>query len=588
MSKSAAKILLAGVLVLLSAGVYGAYGFWAYHPSDDGVVLGMAWRVAGGEVPYRDFIFLRPPLSAYLHSLWMLLPAGSQFLAARLGFYLQISLTVLLPAWWALGRGLFKMGVANLCLVATAWFLALHIFPPMPWTTVDGVMLGYGGLVLWLYALDRGRGPAAGLGLRFAAGLCFGLAALCKQNFAVLPAWYLGATGLETLWGWRGQGRLTARLAAGAGAALLPLVLIAGVLLWLLHAAGALEPFYHQVIQSHFHGYLGTYGFATYMTSFKRLLAGAAAIILVALAYRYLPRTRRWWPVAVLVAVLLGVAGMVFYTVWILDPYDQVSMGAKWALGLVAGAGAWVLWVMRRGSEQDFWPAAVLCSGVVLLGWSASLSIGWNTPLLGLGGSGAVLAMAHDRAVANRAGRRLAAAAALVCLLVVAGSFLAFNYQHPYMDQPRAALTSDLAEVYPRFGRLYSNPCNHARHAALAATARDLTRRYPGVKLVVVGEFPLFHYLSGTRNPTSIDWWNPWEYAGCQDRLRRDLEQPGLLIILDNPRRYQDQGCFPQRPGKDKMKTWIRRRFPLLGCGRFFCVYGRPPGSGQRRARPAP
>lgn len=572
-----AKFLFTALVTLLTAGIYCFYAFWSYHPSDDGVVLAMAWRVANGEVPFRDFISMRPPLSAYLHSLWLLLPWGSEFLAARLGFFVQVSLTVLLPVWWALGRSLVKVSMASLCLVAFFWFLAIHIFPPMPWPTVDGVMFGYIGLFCWLLAVPRPAGQAYKLAMHFTAGLCFFLAALCKQNFIVLPVWYLCCSALLLIWQWRKQGRFSGQMAYEGVAVLLSVLLPAGVFIWLLHAAGALTQFHEQVILAHVHRYLGMYGFTTYYPGLKKLLLAVLLIIGAGLAGWFFPRVRRILPITIMAAGLLGLTGLVVYSVLIYpDPYERIAMGAKWALWLVLAAAALLVLRVHREGGKDLVLLLVLISGVALLGWSASLSIGWNNPLLGLGGGGVILAMALQGMTSTKGERGLVDVLSLGCALIVGASFLIFNYQHPYMDQPRSELTHDLGRIYPRFGLLYTNEQNYTRHAALASLSRELAQSHPQSRLAVVGEFPLFHYLSGTRNPTSIDWWNPWEYLGMEDRLQRELLRPGLLIILDCVPGRQGCRCYPQKPGEDKMKDWIRRRFPLLTKNGFFCVFGVP------------
>ena len=40
---------------------------------DGGFILGLSWRILSGDVPYRDFFYVRPPISLYLHGLPLLL-----------------------------------------------------------------------------------------------------------------------------------------------------------------------------------------------------------------------------------------------------------------------------------------------------------------------------------------------------------------------------------------------------------------------------------------------------------------------------------------------------------------------------------
>src|ERR1035437_1441824 len=90
-SKRSVFLLGLGLVAVLA----GFNLFYGYHPSDDGFVLGFAWRVWNGEIPHRDFITIRPPLTPLIHQVWMLFPQQFQFPAARAGFYLWMG-----AIWW--------------------------------------------------------------------------------------------------------------------------------------------------------------------------------------------------------------------------------------------------------------------------------------------------------------------------------------------------------------------------------------------------------------------------------------------------------------------------------------------------------
>jgi hypothetical protein len=88
-SKRHETVLLVAVLGALCLPLLALEWNRGHYLMDDGFILAFGWRIWNGEVPYRDFIFHKTPLSLYLHSLWLLLPNNLTYLAPRFGFYLQ-------------------------------------------------------------------------------------------------------------------------------------------------------------------------------------------------------------------------------------------------------------------------------------------------------------------------------------------------------------------------------------------------------------------------------------------------------------------------------------------------------------------
>src|SRR5262249_33595303 len=133
----------AAVFALLFAALAIAFfalnGHNAWHPTDDGFVLAASWRVLNGQMPYRDFLYVRAPLTPYLHVVELLAPQGWQIQAGRATFYAELAAAAALPAVWAAVRMGLRATPRGLVLAAALWALALHNFPPMPWPTVDAV-----------------------------------------------------------------------------------------------------------------------------------------------------------------------------------------------------------------------------------------------------------------------------------------------------------------------------------------------------------------------------------------------------------------------------------------------------------------
>ena len=111
----------------------------AWHPTDYEHIPALTWRLVHGDVPYRDFIYHKPPGTLFLHSVWFLLPDAFQVRASRVFVYLEVAATTAVPVIWALWRKvlLFSWRLPFLAVATTA--IALHNFPIMPWQTIDGL-----------------------------------------------------------------------------------------------------------------------------------------------------------------------------------------------------------------------------------------------------------------------------------------------------------------------------------------------------------------------------------------------------------------------------------------------------------------
>ncbi|WMW64180.1 hypothetical protein [Nitratidesulfovibrio liaohensis] len=169
-------------LASLLAVAVPAYYVAAYAPcgmdtTDFGFFYGHAWRILLGEVPYRDFFYVKPPLSLYWHAFWLWLsPERVSVLAGKAGFYAEMLAASWLGALYlARAVDLRRLGVP-LPLLATLGFVwSVHAFPPMPWHTVEGVLFGAGAL----YAVAAGH--------PLLAGVLAAASALTKQSYALMP-----------------------------------------------------------------------------------------------------------------------------------------------------------------------------------------------------------------------------------------------------------------------------------------------------------------------------------------------------------------------------------------------------------------
>ncbi|OYT73635.1 MAG: hypothetical protein CFK52_01575 [Chloracidobacterium sp. CP2_5A] len=184
---------LAACLLALSAGAahqwqttrIGALGDFAY-------ILDTAWRIAQGEVMYRDFVLPHSPLTFHVQATLIKLFGFSYGLTVWYCTAVNVTyvlltyqlMRILLPPWSAVG------------LCAPLVWLAPHTLYPHPFYDPDAALL----ILLNLNLLHWVMTTQTGLVVAFLCGMTTVLPALAKQNIGY-P--YAGLVGLGALWwGW--------------------------------------------------------------------------------------------------------------------------------------------------------------------------------------------------------------------------------------------------------------------------------------------------------------------------------------------------------------------------------------------------
>ena len=163
--------------------------------SDSGFLVGMGWRILNGELPYKDFYYVRPPLSPYISALFLYLtPEYSQIFFLRLInnyqllFQIIITLTMLNRCYnfkeIGLNFGLFFLFCFLITSMGTLYF---------QWHTTDGIFLAVLGFY-FLYMFKDSRFINFHL---FFAGIFLAFSALTKQNFLLVPIIGIFFTFLE-------------------------------------------------------------------------------------------------------------------------------------------------------------------------------------------------------------------------------------------------------------------------------------------------------------------------------------------------------------------------------------------------------
>jgi hypothetical protein len=520
------------------------YARYAISDVDEGFILAYAWRIFSGEVPYRDFIYIRPPLTIYLHSLTLyLFPDTLQVVGSRALFYLFVASYSYLGAR-IVSRffGLREMRLGCLQLAAISFVFSVHNFPPMPWNTVDGILFS----TLGLFLLTGGSGNAR---ILLGCAAMF-LAAMTKQPFYLMPA-----IGLLAVWLFHSRRRL---LVAAGFSALMPVAF----LLVLAHFE-LLGLFFRQTTRGL--GLLGllrsgVYNYAS--ASFTCVITAFFAFYplkIVAARYR---RDLSWgWMAPLALSALFGliIARACFpslrHTLHVQSYYDPQLF---FLVALVALLGA-------RSLERN---ARIALSLLLAISWCSGITYGWQGP--GLGATPLVFGvfLATHRFARFEHMPTLYAIATWGGVVTFAIAFF-FHYQ-TYPIGPIRDMV-EMGDVFPKLRYLRASPKVRKEYIEL----KELIVRH-GEPFTTVPELMWSNYLSDTTNPMPIDMVRPLEMSGEVSRVIEQLESSGASVFL------QKSAPSTGNPVVDNVRqSWTR-----VESGTRFDVYRRDPHRGDTSETP--
>jgi len=518
---------------------------YGYDPTDDGLVLGYAWRIWNGEIPHRDFLFTRPPLSPLIHSLWFMFPRDVPILGARAAYYAQMAVTGLLPALWAFSRGHVRRTAPTLALLVICFAFALHFFPPMPWYTVDGIDLSMLGVVLLLCSLDQDASPARRMTLSAAAGALFMAAALAKQPFAAMVV-FLVAILAATSW----------KQAVAACAGVAGVLAAMSLYLW---THGALRDFVEQIASEATAGTLRRAGIALYLHHLA--VFPISPLLGAGLALRG-PRARGIEGAAWFLAPYLFLVGLGF--AYLTNHAQFMAFQLFWFGAGLCAAALYEVWTRPSPRTREW---AVFSCAVLSVAWLSSLSRGWTFPLLGMASFGPLIAKSVEGGDAG-GGRWIRWAPPLLATALVMVIAVDRHTQPPYHG-PGVSMEYDLATVYPAFGRMYSTRDVFERTKELSDLSRWASTSMSN-PILVMPDFPLFYFLENRTNPASLDWWWPPDYRGFESRIISELSAKRPVILLE--RRSPGDAECSFKYGDDALTGWIASHSTIVKRSPRFCA----------------
>ena len=506
-------------------------GRYGWSDTDDGFVLASGWRVHLGQTPYLDFLDVRPPVSAWLHSLWFLvLPRELVFAGARFGAIVQVWTSSLIGTAAVLRarEGADERPSAMLPVALSGFLASAAAFTPMPWHTTDGVMFCAAGCAL--IVARRGALPAGLAGALLLLGLG------TKQSFYPMAPLALAFLAVQRRW--IEAGVMAAVMAAGVG-------LFAG---WLA-AHGALEAFLSQTSTRTGAGFIWTAGVDGYLRMGLGF-AGLAGAVLAAVWLGAKALRRRLTPL--MAALIVGALALGAYGLRMRDQQGWINastLGFPHALFLAAAALA--AWRASTPKSRTEGLASLLFLG---LAWCSSLSIGFPTPLLFIS---PILAVLAPRAGVAPRWAMAAAAAAFAGLAAL----------HPYEDlDGRSGAHCSLAHVEPTLAGIVSGPITCRK----LAEYERFRRAFPG-SFVTLPALAEGHALLGLPSPIAADWPTLAEDAGQSARLIGEADARVRWVLVE---RLQASAAA----GDQLMPLYdhVRASWRPVATGEFYAVFENP------------
>lgn len=522
------------IIAALYALAYSSYG---YDDTDYGFIQGLSWRVLQGEHPYLDFIYVRPPLSLYLHAPLLVLKEAV-WLERVLFYFIMASIT------WLVTRSLqryfdFKpIGISPAVFAAMAFMCSVHNYPLEPWHTIDGLL--FASLSLY-FASKKDTYFYHGLALLFAIA-----SALCKQSF--YPLILISPAILAILHGYK---RVLPTLIVYS------LTLILLVLICILAFPVWTSAFIDQTTGvTSFHD-LWEIGFIRYA---KPLLFLVIPILVVwRIQARFvLPPFWQNLPAAIAWAMFLGLLMLHVYQAIQTDNYFPPSYGFSQAIFLIAvGVGIKGTWVNVKSFS--------LLLAFLLVSWCTSISWGYANPMLYF----TPILFGFVYGVYDDLELRMPRYFYGILAIFIAWIF-AFLNQYPYRDDPKVELSYAAEEIYPRLYNVYTGYDMYHKLKEL----KELHTEYDQ-PFTVLPAFPQIHMLAEENNPIPVDWAHNAEadFESQKDFILQELNGNTSVVFIQKDKidRIYETGRYGSLLSQYVIQNWNK-----VEEKEFFSVYKNP------------
>jgi len=514
--------------------LFGRYGF---EDSDSGFIVGLGWRILNGELPYRDFYYVRPPLSPCLSAFFLyVLPEYGQLFYIRFLTYVIMLLTILMTTDVLDKFYNFKELNLNKYLFSIISFFILSIgHLDFQWPTTDGIFFAILGLWILVSYKDN-------FFLVVLAGILFALSALAKQNFMTIPVLALIFTFLT-------YGKKLGVLVFFG-------IIINFLIFYLwLDSNSLVELFINQTTGVTSVKDLIKAGFLNYFISDKALLGLVSLIsIILMFVHRFYNKffNIKFISFLILCTIVLINLSYIIYT--------QTS-GKLIRFDLTFPVIVTLYFIYLFVSKKEKLKNHYILAFLFAIAWSSSISWGYNTPILFFIPIlfGIIFILSKHYKFLNSYKYNLA----FIVLIIVYS--IPYNL-FPYRDKPIWLLHSNAVEISDKAAFIITNKNIIAKHKELSKLLKD----YP--KSTVLPSVPLAYYLNNLNNNFKIDWAMDVEAGYDIDGLIKNINECCQYCIVEKK-------LFGQPIGKSgkfysSITDYVINNFTLIdNKNQFFDIY---------------
>lgn len=472
-----------------------------FDDTDGGYIMSFSWRIANGELPYKDFLMTKPPLSAYIHCISiLLLPEMIQYSLEKIGIYIFIAwysylFVVTINRYYNLNQlPINKWMLCSICFIFSA-----HNFPAMPWQTTDGVLLSSIGIFIILKK-DKLVYCLSGVLFLF-------LAALTKQSFYFIPI-----IGLLLI-------LLIHKNKTNLFFSFLFLILLILIFVFVLKSAGIFDGFIFWTTGVTTLKDLINAGFLTYIDALfsKQILLLFCVWFTVSLLYklifnRYLERV---WFLYIFLSLTLGVS--VYKCI---QNYCSFCFQYYYPQLLFMLSFIYVLFILISGKNKNL---GIVLSAFLLLSWSCSISWGYKTPLLFFSPIIFIFLLISKEFFNSKESffRYL--------FILSFFTFMVLNILSFYPGKfVKHEMTNSLASLFPKLSFNYTNKKTYEKYKELKQIIND-----NGSNFSVLPGMPMAHYITNTRPTLIADWMLDSDFRINTDFFVKDFLEKHPYIILE-------------------------------------------------------
>lgn len=517
------------ILIIICINVLVGYvGNEGFNPSDDGVVIAQSYRLINGEVPHNDFVSIRPAGSGILHTIHFLLPfslmQSMRWLVIMQFCLIALIMTVILKLLLEADLGIEMSLMQFIMILIIGYTLNVLDYNLFLWTTIDALMLS---VLAFVFLIAKPNTPVV---YQLMSLLLVSCAVLCRQTF-ILPAVALFLSVFI-------YNIKQHQFVRGVSFMIIGMSPVIAYLVWLLYQGG-LGNFIAQMTGR---TELLETGFIQYIKYFLKSYSLPLHLLVVGLFVANTINRKEETRLKNFLhnkAYYLSVTIMVYMFVIIFYHF----LDAKQNIYFLPFELFWLCidmfllsWISVKISQKTFFTVLF----VLFIAWTSSISLGDNSPIFASGllaVSILYLSMLVNRIQVMKDGEESAKMIAFGGIIVL-GIFVAGNIGQRmwnYRDLPAKELRFNLSDVHPNFSGIKTNKTTGLYYMEL----KNIFESLPDAKnkTVVLPNNAIFYPIFETNNPLPLDWMQPAEYIGQEERIFSAVlslcKTPGYYFIID-------------------------------------------------------